>query len=230
MSLTGVIGPVLGVKQKVQLIQRAPNATSVIEIDCTVRENHSRQSPASDYPIENGTSISDNVLIRPIELELNGIISDTPIDLSAIAGSALTTAVSALSGPVGVIGGAGGVALFKALKSSGKPSVNAYDQLRRLQEARAPFEVVTTLVPQSYQNMWIKSLTVPRDASTGQVLAFNISLIQLLIVTSETVNIKIFADPSVAAAKAKLSNKPISPVATSGIQGVTDGFNKLRIP
>lgn len=228
MSLTGVLGPILGIKQKVQLIQRTPNSASVIELDCTVRENHSRQSPASDYPIENGASISDNILIRPIELELNGIISDTPIDAGAVAVSALTSAVSNIAGPLGVVGAAGGVALFQALQGTGKISINTYEQLLRLQEARAPFEVFTTLVPKKYQNMWIKSLSVPRDASTGQVLAFNLSLIQLLLVSSQTVNVKIFSNPSVAAGKAKLSNNPVSPISQEFINKAQAAFSDFR--
>lgn len=207
MSVIGTIGPLVGVKQKVQLIQRTPNSTTAIEIDCTVMEKHSRKSPASEYPIEDGRVISDNILTRPLELELHGIISDTPIDLGTIAGSALTTAVSAITGPLGVVAGAGGVALFKALRDSGKPSVTAFAQLLALQETKQPFEVVTTLVPQSYQNMWITNLSVPRDSSTGQVLAFQLSLMQLLIVHSQTVNVKVFANPSVSASQADLANQ-----------------------
>lgn len=209
MSITGTIGQIVGVKQKVQLIQRTPLSTTAFEIDCTVSEKHSRQSPASEYPIEDGRVISDNILIRPLELELQGIISDTPLDLGTVVGSAVTTAVSAITGPLGVVAGAGGVALFKALTGSGKPSVTAFMQLLQLQESKLPFEVVTTLVPQSYKNMWIKNLTVPRDATTGQVLAFNLSLTQLLVVTSQTVNVKVFANPSVSSPQADVGNQQL---------------------
>lgn len=207
MAITGIIGPLVGQRQKVQLIQRTPNSATAIEIDCTVMEKHSRNSPPSEYPIEDGRIISDNILIRPLELELHGIISDTPLDLGTVAGSALTTAVSAITGPLGVIAGAGAVALFTALKNSGKPSVAAFGQLLQLQETKQPFEVVTTLVPESYQNMWIKSINVPRDSSTGQVLAFQLSLIQLLIVSSQTVNVKVYADPSVSSPQADLATQ-----------------------
>lgn len=213
-------GPVAllgGTQRKVQFIQQ-PTGT-VISIDCTASESHQQESPPTEFPLETGESVSDHIIIKPFALEIQGIISDTPIKA---LNAALATIAGAALPPSGIVGASVAMALYSALAGSKSPSVAAYAQLVQLQMRRQPFNVLTTL--KLYENMFFKSLTVPRDASTGQVLVFNVSLVQLLLVSPQTVNIQKFSNASLAANQASLGKKQTGLDAFE--QGHTDVLNK----
>lgn len=198
--MPGPLGLLGGTQRKVQFVQE-PTGT-VISIDCTVSENHQKESPPTEFPLETGESISDHIILKPFGLEIQGIISDSPIKpLNAL----LSTVAGAVLPPTGIVAAGVAMSLFSALAGSKSPSVVAYAQLLQLQASRKPFDVITTL--RRYDTMWIKSLTVPRDASTGQVLVFNVSLVQLLLVSPQSVNIQKFSNGALAANQASLGKK-----------------------
>ena len=189
-NLPSVLGVLAG-PQRVQLIQ----GPSVVSIDASMSENHSRKAVPTEFELETGETISDHIILKPFMLELNGIISDTPID---ILQAALITGATAILPPAGIVGaGVLGVAVSSALSGSKKPSVQNFLALMNLQEQRLPITVVTTL--QVYNNMFITDVSVPRDSQNGNVLNFKVSLVQLLIVSPQTVNVNIYADPNLSA-------------------------------
>lgn len=221
----GLIGQLLGQQQKVQIIQ---GGSTVISVDCTMSESHSRSSPPSEFPIESGLSISDNILVKPFELEINGIVSDTPLSLQ---NALITSAVSAILPPIGVIAAGVGSAIYSALQKSKSPSVAAFGQLLQLQDSKKPFDVLTSL--RRYENMFIKDLKVPRDANTGQILNFTLTLVQLIIVAPQTVNITIFGNGDVSANEGDEGQKQLDSSffngIQSGLQKVTDVSNRLSL-
>lgn len=209
MGLMGSIGG----KRKVQFIV---NNNTVIQLDTSIKETHSRSSQATKFPVENGSVISDHVLVSPFSLKITGIISDTPIgDTQQLLTEVATTLTSALVPPVGIIAGAAGYALFSALNGSESPSVQAYNQLLNLQANAQPFDVLTSLY--RYANMWITDLTVPRDIDSSNILMFEVSLEQLLIVQPQSVNISIFANPGLSSNKADAGESPVNG-APAGVQ------------
>lgn len=56
-----------------------------IEFDATVQEAFHTTSKVTEHPIESGAVIADHILDSPDELQLDGIISNTPIMLAASA-------------------------------------------------------------------------------------------------------------------------------------------------
>lgn len=199
----GLFGSILG-QQRVQFIQNS--SSTIIQLDASLKETHKRESPPSEFPIENGDTVSDSVLIRPFSLDITGIITDSPIGgVQGLITEGATSLVSALLPPIGVVAGAAAYGLFKSLSSAKSPSVAAYLQLLKLQENAQPFDVLTSLF--RYPNMWIKALSVPRDAQTGAALIFDVSLVQLLLVTPQSVNVQIFANPGLSANKADLGQQ-----------------------
>lgn len=211
----GLISTILGAK-KVQFIQ---NDNTVIQFDASLKETHNRESPPTEFPVENGLTISDHVIVKPFELELNGIISDSPIGgIKGLLTEAATTAASALLPPIGVIGASVGYALFNAITQSESPSVAAYNQLLNLQKNAQPVTVLTSLY--RYENMWIKSISVPRDASQGQALIFTVKMTQLILVSPQSVNVKIFANPGLSAGLQDLGQQSTDPVLSRFKQGV----------
>lgn len=193
----GLLGAILG-KKRVQIIS---GGSTVIQLDCSYRETHSREARPTKFPIENGQQISDHIIISPFELELEGIITDTPIGTAGqLITQAATTVTSSLTPPVGLITAAAGAALFSALQGSASPSVAAFTQLLSIQQLRQPVTIMTSLA--RYENMWMGPLTVPRDAQTGQSIVFTVKFYEMILVTPQSVNVAIFANAGLSAALA----------------------------
>lgn len=224
----GLIGLLTG-KRRVQFVV---NNKTVIQIDASVKENHSRKAQITEFPLETGKDISDSSILKPFNLEIVGMISDTPIGgVKGLLTEAATTATSALTPALGVVGAAGGVALLSAITGSKSPSVAAYLQLLQLQELAQPFTVITSL--QRYANMLIEDLSVPREAANGNALEFTVKLKQVLLVTPQSVNISIFADPALSATQANVGDGGLQlskqyqqgfSTAQAAVQAVTGGI------
>lgn len=225
----GLLGTVLGSSRRVQFIQ---NNNTVVQFDASIKENHSKEAVPTEFPVENGQTISDHIIVKPFTLELTGIISDTPIGTAGqILTEVTTTLASYLAPPAAVqsavLGVGAAAALFKALSGSKSPSVAAYAQLIQLQANALPVTVITTLY--RYTNMWIKSITAPRDADTGQALLFTVSLVQLLLVSPSQVNIAVFSNPALSASLADLGEKGISANGfTDGVNAATSDLNSIK--
>ncbi len=48
-------------------------------LDATISEEHEYNSRVTQFPVENGTVISDHIINDPIRLSISGIVSDSPI-------------------------------------------------------------------------------------------------------------------------------------------------------
>ena len=52
-----------------------------ISLDATLSEDHSLTAKATQFPLENGSFVSDHVEVAPIRLSIRGVISDTPLNV-----------------------------------------------------------------------------------------------------------------------------------------------------
>lgn len=195
----------------------------ILVFDCSVQESHSRESLVTEFETENGQTISDHIVTKPFQLHIQGIISDSPLNsLAGLATAAVTTVATAVAPPVGVLGqNAAALAALPLIPNPFSPSTTAYNSLLDLQTAKMPFSVQTTLF--LYRNMWVKKLTVPRDAQRGNAVFFELDLVQLLLVTPITVDIAQFAAADLAAAQANKGAQSASSAATQAgfVNGVT---------
>jgi hypothetical protein len=55
------------------------NGTTIVTIDVRVSESHNFSSKTTDYPIEDGSLLTDHVIVDPFSVGLNGIVSNTPL-------------------------------------------------------------------------------------------------------------------------------------------------------
>jgi len=221
----GLIGKLLSGQTKVQFIQ---NDNTVIQFDATMKENHKRDSPPTEFPVEDGTSISDHIILKPFSLDLTAIITDSPIgDIEGLLKEVATSVATALLPPVGVIGATAGIALFNSLTGAKRRSVANYEQILQLQENRKAFDVLTSL--KRYPNMFISSLSAPRDLESGQAIVFTISLVQLIIVSPQSVNVQVFANPGLASNLAHEGEKSagIPNGFEQGYKDTTAKFNRI---
>lgn len=203
------------------------DTNTVIQLDCSVHERHSRASPPTEFELEDGQTITDHIIVKPFMLKIQGIITDTP--LSALLGLVTTAASRLLPSPAVLGPAAGALALAPAISGAigdllggvSKPSVAAYEQLLQIQASKLPVSVKTSL--KLYNNMWIADISVPRDSKTGQTLIFDIDLVQLLLVSPQTTNISQYVTPDVSAGQANLGTKAGSDQNSSFSQGFGAG-------
>ena len=49
-------------------------------IDAAITEEHTYDSEVTSYPVESGSDITDNVRTLPIEITIEGLVSDNPLE------------------------------------------------------------------------------------------------------------------------------------------------------
>jgi hypothetical protein len=151
-------------------------------IDAALSEEHSFDSEVTEHPVENGADIADHVRARPIVVQMEGVVSDTPI---------------------------GDIATQRT--GTNLPSEDAFARLMAIRDARQPVTIQTSL--QTFENMVLQSLSVPRDARTGRALKFRAIFVQVTLVTNARTTIPV--ETPRAKKKVNRGNKP-SPETPTG--------------
>lgn len=96
-------------------------------------------------------------------------------------------------------------------------SIDAYNQLKLLKSSREPFDVVNAL--DVYSNMLVESLSFPRRADTSDSLVFTVTLKQIRIVDSITVDLGPIVSPTIKnSASSKVNGGRATPKAASDAQ------------
>lgn len=206
-------------------------------IDVSLNETHTSTIELTENAVEKGVDVTDHANKKPDELQIHGLVSDTPITiLSQVQG--LATGAGAIvgkkiGGSLGAVaGGAAAGALVGLLKGKDNRVKNGYDHLRDLQSKRIPFVVITGL--KRYKDMMLTSLTVTREPGTGRALDFTATFKEVRIVQSKIVKLpNTFGAVANSAAKksdlgrqsaneASADNKTLAKSITDGL-GVTGG-------
>lgn len=145
-------------------------------IDVSLREEHNFESEVTEYPIEKGADITDNIRPKPLQVTMEGLVSNTPVNPFIVSA-----------------------------RTSVDQSVDeAYAKLQKIRDAREPVTIRTSL--QTYKNMAMKNLVIPRQPGQADALQFTASFIQVDIV--ENTRTTRVATP--IAIKSKTMTKPAS--------------------
>ena len=138
-----------------------------IRLDATVREEHGMSARVTESPLESGANVADHVISEADTLNIDGVITETPVYFSKepSPGSADLVEVP--------------------YASSGSRVLDGYEALRRLMERRQTITVVTGL--RTYQDMVMTNLNVPREPETGVALRFSAELRQIRMVNSASI-------------------------------------------
>lgn len=137
-----------------------------LAIDCTTSEKITHTSEVTEYPVESGSVISDNVQAKPLVIELDCIVSNTPI------GEAMAIRLGKVSATAD-----NGTATYDALN---KFSSTVYEDLVNIQ-AREEFVTLRTSQGK-FPRMILKHLGVPRDDKTGDALHFTATFQQVTVI------------------------------------------------
>lgn len=151
---------------------RDPSAEPLrLMIDAALSEEHTYDSEVTQFPVEDGSDITDNIRILPKTVKIEGVVSNWPIG-------------RALSERAGTI----------ALSQAGliDPMTPAQEVLRGLLEIRDQRDTITITTSLGlYENMVMESLTVPRAADVGDALKFSATFRQVFIVTNKRVRVAV---------------------------------------
>lgn len=198
-----------------------PTQIDSIIIDATIVETHTFDSEITDHPVEEGENVSDHSRPKPDRLQLECIVSNSPITREQ-----QRRVINA------------GSVRFESVSSSpparGSPghAENAYRRLLEIRDNGLLIDVVTRL--RSYTSMGIESISIPVTARDSDALHFTVQLKHVRIVRNKLTRTTAARDRRVGA-KVKTGNqvtkapeKPSSALYQGAQTGSESGFEKIR--
>jgi hypothetical protein len=135
-----------------------PSQQVYLALDAMVSEAPEYQATPTQSPVEDATTISDHVCLKPVKLTVRGIVTDTPIGIRALASS---------------------------FSGKGSPSKKAYDFLVRLWKERVPFDFVGGF--DLYKTMVLTSFQPVNSAEHGDSLQFSCTMEQIIVVSTQKI-------------------------------------------
>lgn len=198
-------------------------------VDAVMNETPTYSGQLTENPVEEGPDVHDHFRTKPITVQIDGVISETPLTFATALnleglGKGLSTAVGGFAGSK-IAGGlgtqlgslAGGYLGSRLLQSSDDPAQAAFKILEEIFMKK----VIMTLTTKRrrYDNMIMTSLTLPRTPDNGKALKFSATFQEIRIVKGETVDIKNISKSvaSKAGVKTKLGNQ--TPVPANAEEG-----------
>jgi hypothetical protein len=127
--------------------------------DAVNRQTHTRRLTVIRHPVEEGLAVSDHARREPDVIQLDGIVSDTPISEGSIPGGAASGALGNLLN-------------------------RAHRELLKLNEhfeKREPVFLATSL--RVYENAVIEQFSFSKSAGVGNAIEISISLVEVRIVS-----------------------------------------------
>jgi hypothetical protein len=147
-------------------------------IDAVIKEGHELKAKVSEHPTESGASFCDHVSLEPMTLQIEGIISNTPMTFVGL------TAIRSFDNYLH--------------DRSNDLAVDAFKKLEAIFAKRQPISITTTL--KDYDNMVLESLSFERGGGTAESLHFRATAKQIRIAKQATIAI---SEPKVESVKPK---------------------------
>jgi len=154
------------------LIIRNVNKINGITVDGILTESVNVEVRVTQNPIEEGADVSDNVVLAPNIITLEGVISDSPLGFAAVAAISKTIG-SAFDSITGEFGG-----------STETRSQQIYNELVSMLKERKFIEIQTTLG--LYENLIFQSIFVDRNKQTSRAVFFTATFLEVFVVSSAT--------------------------------------------
>jgi hypothetical protein len=155
------------------LFRQGSTKIGAITLDVLLTENPTHSAEVTDHQVEEGANVSDHVRQKPDTLQLEGILSNTPV-----TGSQMTRVIE--SG--GLVFDSNIFADEESPRGSAGYAEAAYKALLELKEAGTVITVTTSR--KTYENMVIEQIQAPRDARTGDAIRILVNLKQVRIVSN----------------------------------------------
>jgi hypothetical protein len=153
----------LATKKKLTRIAIESDTSQFLEADATVSATHEGSAMITRHPVERGSDITDHIRREPDTVDIDIVISDTPVMYLASLRA-------------------------KASVPGGNPKTrakDAYDFLRRIKDNGQTVKVVLGL--RTYRTMAIRSLSVTQDKDTSNIVRIRARFEEIIIAQTETV-------------------------------------------
>ncbi len=134
-------------------------------LDCLLSDSHAYEADVTEFPVESGSTISDNIRNKPLVVTMDCLVTNTPLGLLDF------TAPRPLNSPP------------RSNTRGDKPAINAYALMLKIRADRQPVTIRTSL--STYKDMALKSLTIPRESGRGDDLRFTAVFTQIELVTNK---------------------------------------------
>jgi len=169
-----------------------PNASFVMIdtfwIDVFIKEDHTFTNEVTDFPVESGGSISDNIRPRPTTLTVEGVVSNTPVSPQ----------------------------LVQRNESYGKKSAEfAYALLLSVWNRRDTVTIRTSLA--TFKNMALEELSIPRSAGHPDAFIFTAKFKQIKTTTNARTVVRTSTPICRARKKVNKATPIINPFGVKGL-------------
>ena len=180
-----------------------------INLDASVREVHSVSGEVSEHPVESGVDIVDNYRVLPRQLQIDGVVTNSPLSTEFPGASLINSAIGLINGDE-------------------DPIINAWQEFERFFDEAVVLTITTSL--RDYVNMVLTGIEVTRDAENANKLTFSASAREIIFVDTQegdaiTLPDSVLGQSSTSAGKA--TNSPAnatqakeSSLALKGFQGL----------
>jgi len=174
-------------------------------IDAVIKENHELRAQVSEHPTESGDSFCDHVQNLPVQLQIDGIISNTPMTLVGL--TMFNSFANALS------------------ERSNDLAEEAFKKIEGIFSKREPITIATTL--KEYPHMVLESLSVERGGGTSESLHFKATAKQVRLVNQSLIDVP---KPKVERAKPKrkMGKQESKPAAKQTLATIDSLKDKLK--
>ncbi len=193
MSLSD-LNPFAG-RQRVKLFD---GGVTTVEFDASKDETHTGESDVTEFPVEEGSDVTDNSRPKPRTLSIHAFVTGSPISLTN-----LVTPPS-----------------LKA--SRGRDAWNQLDAWRKSGER---LEVRTTL--DGYKNMVITRLSIPRNSGNSDGIEFTLDMKQVVTTASKTTAKPVREQKQQSVDTGKKPTKALDPAKQEQADGLIKSFKTL---
>ena len=211
------------------LFNRKAAKVGELQFDATIRESHQYNAEITDFPVEEGFDINDNIRKLPERYDMEGVVTNSPIvsvfnDLiiDVVKGNSNTNQarVNSRTGEGTFVE----VAQNRLLALAGRKIKGQENDIPQI------FDIVTGL--RVYNNMAIHTLEFPRDGQTGEALRANITFKRVNTTQTETIAIPNPAPTSKDntqsnVKKGKVEKVEATEVQTKKVSTIKSGLNIL---
>jgi len=173
-----------------------------LQLDASLKDSHSFENEVSSFPIEDGFTISDNIRVLPVQLTIDGIVTDSPISVrfqdvnDIVSGNSSNRTES----------------LVVEREDTAVRVETARDVLLKIRGENGKDPEIVTIVTglKVYENMVMTKLTFDRDGKTGRALPFTASFTRLVTkqLSTETLKPKPVVKDKASSKKNKGKQKP----------------------
>jgi len=176
---------------KLSIVPKNPSGINQLEIDAVLREDHEYINTPSEYPVEDGSVITDHIRQTPEQITIEAITSDTPVVVSTdqSGGTQIRDDQSNRS-----------QLAFDTLLQMAGFEVNKQDDEFATQVNEPQIVTITTGL-KVYTNMIVKNLRIPRNVQTGSSLQYVIEFRKFRRAQTE-----FFLSPQVSTVQGKAPN------------------------